>query len=252
MIYVTGDTHGKFYKLRPEEFPIGASLTRDDYMIICGDFGAVWDGQAHDQMQLQQLEQLPFTVLFVSGNHENFELLAKYPISDWHGGKVQLIRPNVIHLMRGQIYTIEGETFFTMGGARSHDISDGILEPDAPDFEEQFWHMRRMRMMFRVNHYSWWKEELPSAEEYEVARANLRMANYKVDYIITHCAPDSIVDILGRGFYSHDALTAFLEEVQATVDFKRWFFGHFHDDRNIGEKYTLLYDQIIPLHREEY
>lgn len=251
MIYITGDTHGDFYKFCAQEFPEGTSLTRDDYVIICGDFGAIWDGQEHDKKQLQTLEQLPFTVLFVSGNHENFELLAQYPVTEWNGGKVQFIRPNVIHLMRGQVYNIGGATFFTMGGASSHDIRDGILEPDAPDFEEQFWLMRRMRMMFRVNHMSWWKEELPSAEEYETARANLKQAGYKVDYIVTHCAPDEIVDIIGRGMYSHDALTAFLEEVRTAVDFKRWFFGHFHDDRNIGEKFTLLYDQIIPLYMEE-
>ena len=40
---ITGDTHGKFHKFWTNEFPEGQALNRDDYVIICGDFGAVWD-----------------------------------------------------------------------------------------------------------------------------------------------------------------------------------------------------------------
>ena len=35
--------------------------------------------------------------------------------------------------MRGQVFEIEGKTFFTMGGAASHDIQDGILDPAVSD-----------------------------------------------------------------------------------------------------------------------
>ena len=61
----------------------------------------------------------------------------------WHGGKVHRIRPHVLHLMRGQIYELEGYRFFTMGGAKSHDIEDGILEPDDPNFERKFLMLQR-------------------------------------------------------------------------------------------------------------
>ena len=47
---------------------------------------------------------------------------------------MQVIRPSVLHLMRGQLYDICGKRIFTMGGASSHDIRDGILEPDDPDY----------------------------------------------------------------------------------------------------------------------
>ena len=64
-------------------------------------------------------------------------MLTEFPIEDWHGGRVQHIRPSVIHLMQGQICGIQGKTFFTMGGASSHDIQDGILEPDDPLFKKK-------------------------------------------------------------------------------------------------------------------
>ncbi len=132
MIYATGDTHGNFQRFAPEHFPEQAGMTKEDYMIICGDFGGVWDGGKKEERNLDWLEDLPFTTLFISGNHENFDLLRKYPTEEWNGGKIQRIRPHVIHLMRGQIFDLQGYSFFTMGGARSHDIEDGILNPKHP------------------------------------------------------------------------------------------------------------------------
>lgn len=157
MIYATGDTHGNFQRFAPEHFPEQAGMTKEDYIIICGDFGGVWDGGKKEERNLDWLEDLPFTTLFISGNHENFDLLSKYPTEEWNGGTIQPIRPHVIHLMRGQVFDLQGCSFFTMGGARSHDIEDGILNPKAPDFEEQYWALRRMGARFRVNHRSWWK-----------------------------------------------------------------------------------------------
>ena len=101
--------------------------------------------------------------------------------------------------------------------------------------------------MYRVNHLSWWKEELPSEEEYQTARANLGKAGWEVDYILTHCCSTSVQDELSGGFYQADTLTDFLEEVTRRCKFKYHFFGHYHMDRIIQKKYVLLYEQIIRL-----
>ena len=132
MIYVTGDLHGNGLRFQPQYFPEQSEMTKNDYMIACGDFGCVWNGDKSDDPQLDRLEGLPFTVLFVDGNHENFDALKEYPVEQWHGGMVHKIRPHVIHLMRGQAFKLQGCTFFTMGGAQSHDIADGILDMDSP------------------------------------------------------------------------------------------------------------------------
>ena len=245
MIYATGDTHGNFQRFEQKYFPEQANMTKDDYMIICGDFGGVWDNSKKEKQNLEWLEGLPFTTLFVSGNHENFDLLRDYPVEEWNGGKIQRIRPHVIHLMRGQIFNLQGYTFFTMGGARSHDIEDGILNPSAPDFEEQYWMLRRMGGRFRVNHYSWWKQELPSVSEYEEAKHNLDCIDYKVDYIITHCAPNSVVDKLGEGGYVYDHLTDFLEDVRDKASFHYWLFGHYHNNKIIDDRFVLLWEQMV-------
>ena len=162
-IFATGDTHGNFERFRPEYFPEGQELTKEDVVLQLGDFGGVWFGDERDDKALDWLEGLPFTVAFVSGNHENYDALARYPVEAWHGGRVQPVRPHVLHLMRGQVFELARLTFFTMGGAASHDIEDGILSLDDPSFERKYWMLQRKeRARFRINHMSWWKEELPS------------------------------------------------------------------------------------------
>ena len=87
-IFLTGDTHGDFSRLLPAAFHEQRDLTKEDYLILCGDFGGVWDGGDAEQQWLDWLETRSFTTLFVSGNHENYDLLRNYPISQWHGGLV--------------------------------------------------------------------------------------------------------------------------------------------------------------------
>lgn len=188
-----------------------------------------------------------YTTAFVLGNHENYDAYKDYPKEEWHGGQIQRIRPSVLHLMRGQVYELNGRKFFTMGGASSHDIQDGILEPDDPDFEEKFQQLQQFGALFRVNHRSWWAEELPSEAEYLEARANLTRVHWNVDYIISHCCPSSIQDVFSGGMFRKDALTEFFDEVRQRCTFRYWFFGHYHSNMVIEKKYAMLYEQIIRL-----
>ena len=41
MIYVTGDCHGNFRRFQSDCFPEQANMTKDDTVIITGDFGGV-------------------------------------------------------------------------------------------------------------------------------------------------------------------------------------------------------------------
>ena len=244
MIYATGDLHGNSLRFQPQYFPEQAEMAKDDYMIVCGDAGLVWHGDKSDDPQLDRLEALPFTILFVDGNHENFDALSEYPVEQWHGGKVHKICLHVIHLTRGQAFELQGRMFFTMGGAQSHDIADGILDMESSDFYGQYDSLCRNRGQFRINHISWWEGELPSDEEYAEARQTLERLDWKVDYIITHCAPTAIQQKINADFKS-DRLTDFLEEIRCRSQFHYWLFGHYHDNRIIDEKYVLLYEQMV-------
>ena len=94
---------------------------------------------------------------------------------------------------------------------------------------------------------SWWAEELPSDEDIQNAENNLAKVDYQVDYVISHCAPQSIVLWLMGGYTQPDKLTMYFEDLAQRLKFKNWFFGHYHDDRKIMGKFILLYDQIVKI-----
>ena len=223
-------------------------MTKEDYVIICGDFGGVWNKEVENKEEkhlLDWLEGKPFTTLFVDGNHENFDRLYSYPVELWHGGKVHKIRPSVIHLIRGQIYEIDGKSFFTFGGASSHDIESGILDPEDSDFKEKKKWLDREWRSYRVNHITWWAQELPSEEEMQEGRANLAAHDNIVDFIVTHCCATSTQMLIDEQKLKPDIETDYLEEIKQTIQFKKWFFGHYHDNRNVSKKEILIYEQFV-------
>ena len=252
MIYVTGDCHGNFKKFETINFPIQKDMTKNDYVIICGDFGGIWNYQEESEYEKNWLDWLNnknFTTLFVDGNHENFDRLYKYPVEEWHGGKVHKIRDSVLHLMRGEIFNIDNKKIFAFGGARSHDIQDGIVDIDE---EERIYNLRKMRAFFRIRNYSWWDLELPTEDEMNNGLKNLKKVNYKVDYIFSHCCPTSLLTLIGGTGFKNDLLTDYFQQISEKCEFKKWFFGHYHGNRQINSQYVLLYEDIVPLDYESF
>lgn len=250
-IYVTGDCHGEFRKFNTKNFALQRGMDKRDYVIICGDFGGIWHEDANNREEkylMSWLADKPFTTLFVDGNHENFERLNSYPIEMWNGGKVHKINQSVIHLMRGQVYEIDGKKIFTFGGAQSHDTQGGVLDRDDPNYRKKVRDLDRNWIPYRINHLSWWKEELPSEEEMQEALTNLEKHDFKVDYIITHCGSSDTQDMIGgQGLYKKNILTEFLNRIKTEVEYKKWYLGHYHMDFNVTGTDVLLNKRIISL-----
>ena len=253
MVYLTGDTHGEVYRFSPEFFPDQEDMTRDDTVIILGDFGCIWDKYSIIEIQkLDYLEERPFTICFVDGNHENFDRLYgnEFSVVDFHGGKAHKVRENIYHLMRGYIYEFDDRKFFAFGGASSHDIQDGIL--DRKDFKTDWdfldaWdNMTIKGKIFRVNHFSWWKQELPTREEMINGEEHLESVNYKVDYVITHCLPYTIASDIG--YVKGDILMEYFDELlNKGLQFQKWYCGHYHENRVYSPQYEILYDNIVKI-----
>ncbi len=168
------------------------------------------------------LSRQVYTIAFVDGNHEDFSILGEYPVSEWNGGQVHKIADNIYHLMRGQLFTIEGKTFFTMGGAYSID---------------------KYR---RVKGIDWWKEELPNSDDYKAADRTLSKCGYKTDYVITHTLPQSSIHYIGRVPDMHDLeLTGYLDWLYEKLDFKKWFAGHFHINKQARGNVWVLFDEVV-------
>ena len=247
MIYCTGDTHGNWNRFSTDIFPEQKEMTRDDFVIICGDFG-LWADTKEEKYWLDWLNDKPFTTLFIDGNHENFTRLNnEFEVVGFHGGKAHKVRNNIYHLIRGYVFDICDKKIFTFGGAKSHDIDDGIIDPanfkTKKDFQEEYKCWAKSGKIFRVNNVSWWKEEMPTAEEMAFGLKTLAAHNFKVDFIITHCCPQQVVSMFSP--YKADELTEYFDAVAEKTKFKKWFFGHYHDNRQIMCDYVMIYEQII-------
>jgi len=266
-IFITGDLHGSLDidKLNTKHFPKQKSLTKDDYLIILGDFGLIWDvneSGKNEKHWVDWLNSRTYTTIVVPGNHENYDRMEQLPEVDMFGGKVLKYTDSIFILKRGAVYTIGGKTFFTIGGAFSIDKN------------------------IRKSHISWWEQEIPSYQEFNNGITSIEGCNYKVDYVITHTLPNTVLDeymqyckdsevsrvlnqfssemtdiirnrILDRFFDSeyfdakHDAVTNYLDELffgDHPLEFTHHFFGHMHNEwESKNGKHVLLYRKIIEL-----
>lgn len=92
MIYITGDTHGDFTRFSAKRLRrTGMELTKEDYIIICGDFGLCWAKDKTFEYHCKNFAEKPYTILWVQGNHENYDMIGEYPLEEWHGGKARHI-----------------------------------------------------------------------------------------------------------------------------------------------------------------
>lgn len=212
-IYVTGDTHGgvDMHKLSGKALKkSGITLTPEDYLVILGDFGFPFLDKETDEQKgeysywMKWFSQKPYTILWVDGNHDNFNFWEKQPITQWHGGKVQIHpkAPNVIHLMRGEIYELDGRKIFAFGGAESHDKE------------------------YRVPDKTWWAQEICSPAECENAIRNLEKHGYSVDYVFTHTPPAHIINAVFNEA-CNDKTAMFLSSL-VNLEYKVWCSGHIH------------------------
>ncbi len=216
---VTGDTHGVL------DFRVFYEARRKGYsdIFICGDWGYIWDGSLKENKRIDYLSKIGINIYWADGNHENFDLLDKYPVVDLNGGKAHKIRDNIYHLMRGEIFTFADKKILTFGGANSTDKE------------------------WRKEGKSWWSQEVPNEEEKNNARENLKKNNYKVDYIITHTSHTRALEDMGAD-YRVDDVSDFLSEIYNTTKFNHWYFGHMHTNHTYKEgKSTCINEEILHL-----
>lgn len=231
MVYITGDTHRDFNRIY--KFYNDDNIKENDTLIIAGDFGGIW-ADILDDFVLDDLSKLPFNILFIDGNHENFNLLNSYDEIDYCGGRAHKIRDNIYHLMRGYIFTIEDKNIFVFGGA------------DSVDKE------------YRIEYISWWREEMPNKEEMDRGLDILEERDCDIDYVITHDCPSAICRHMSKiitedeDTFEVNVLNKYLDEVNdETPERKVWYFGHYHIDRAV-ELFAVETDETLAWYRALY
>lgn len=218
MIYITGDIHGDFSRFKD---PALKKLGKQDALIICGDFGFIWDGGKQEQKLLKKIGRKRYNVLFVEGSHENYSLLEQYPVSEWCGGKTRQISGRLRQLMRGQVFEIAEKRVFTFGGGQSDDSYD-LVEGE-----------------------NWWPQEIPTEEELAEGLANLEACSDSVDFVVTYEPPSKLHDFLNDNSGDRNHINTYLDEVFRKVNFSGWFFGKLHLNKLIPPKYHAVYNNIV-------
>ena len=223
MVYITGDIHGdlSFFKN-----PKLKKLNDDDFLIVCGDFGFLWNNSEAEKKAIEKLSKKKYTICFVDGAHENFDMLNSYHPYMFKGATAHKISPNIFHLMRGEVFNLCGKTFFCMGGGESDDIE------------------------MRSDSDSHWNEEMPNAGELQNGADNLKDYDYKVDYIITHEPPALAKDFIRLHTNTQmklSPLNTYLQELMKNVEYDHWYFGSLHIDLPISKKMTSVFNEIIKI-----
>lgn len=223
MIYCTGDTHGDLSRFDDKRLK---KLKKGDYLIICGDFGFIWNGSKKENKILKKLGRKKYGILFVEGAHENHKLLSEYPESDWNGGRVRQISGRLKQLCRGSVFDIDGAKIFAFGGGLSPESESGF-DPD----------------MICV-------DALPTADDIKTAVRNLEAAGRAVDYIVSYEPPSVIemfVNLKEDEVLQKNHLNALFDEIVKCVSFKMWVFGKCHKNKTVSPKYTAVYTSFVEL-----
>ena len=221
MIYVTGDMHGLAERF---DDPKLKKLKKGDTLLICGDFGFLWNGGKDELRTLKKLSAKRYNICFVDGTHENFDTLSKIKVKIWNGGKVHQIAQNIFHLMRGQVFTIEGKKVFTMGGGESPDLD----------------------IRYEMN--TWSELEIPTSDELMEGVENLQANDAKVDIIVSHEPPATVKEFLMLQMPDSVTITTintYLDDVAKTCSFRHWYFGSLHLDKFISSTQTSVFENIL-------
>lgn len=225
MIYLIGDIHGDITQIMSENLKkSGINIKYNDTIIVLGDFGIMFKDTEQQRESLKYISGLSYNVVFIDGNHENFDYLNKQDVCTKWGNKVHKLSDRCFHLIRGNIYRIEGHNFLCFGGATSVDKE------------------------YRVLGSTYWNEELP--DRFDINRLEKSLDSGKtIDYVLTHTCSNKILSDMktikpfGDRCKVRDILDG-VEDFLSDSSFK-WFFGHFHTYEVVDKKHICLYNEDV-------
>ena len=192
-------------------------LTKEDILVVMGDAGFVWNGGEEEKFWQKFLDDKPWTTFCVLGNHENYDLIEKLPIVDFHGALARKINDSIYYAISGEVYNFCGKKCLVVNGADSHD------------------------KVFRKEGESWWEQERITWDNINKALISLARCNDEVDFIFSHTGGTEVNRMLGFNPTHSDFM---LDLVLNTTDYDQHFCGHYHVDK-LCDKSRILYDDIM-------
>ena len=217
MIYLISDPHGGENMRGIERYL--EVCTDSDLLIILGDLGIKFEDTEQNRQFTEWFLSLDKSIAVVEGNHENHAFLNSFPTDIWCGGEIHRLSDTIVRLKRGNVYTINGKTFFVMGGCKS----------------SAKW--KEMGL--------WFEGEEPTEEDISLAYRNLNTCHNKVDYVLTHKYVD--YQNAGSDDFSQWTLEGLTKHIDEHVTFRHWYSGHWHITGYIDDRHTIVYDEPIQI-----
>ena len=226
MVYITGDKHADFSEVF--DFCYDKKTSLDDVLIILGDAGINYYANYKDYYLKNSLLQYPITFFCIHGNHEERpENIRTYNIKIFHEGIVYYEKdyPNILFAKDGEIYNFNNKNVLVIGGAYSVDKSIRLARG-----------------------YNWYESEQPSDEVKTKVKDVLSKRDNKIDIILSHTCPykylprEMILDGIEQSKVDNST-EYFLDEIENNTDYKLWYCGHYHTDKEI-DKIIFMFNKI--------
>lgn len=226
MIYITGDTHGKFGRV--EVFCQKMKTTKDDTLIILGDAGFNFYGNWSDEYRKKLINDCPIRVFCIHGNHEiRPQNIPTYVEGTFCGGKVlyEPDYPDILFGIDGEVYDFDGLSSIVIGGAYSVD---------------KFYRLSRG--------YGWWRDEQPSDEIKAKVEATLAERGNKIDVILSHTTPLKYEPVeVFLSFIDQSTVDKsteeWLDKLEEKVEYKKWYSAHYHTMKKI-DRLQIMYEDF--------
>ena len=224
MIYITGDTHSDFSRIKA--FCKDYDTTIDDVIVILGDAGINYYRGAKDIKVKYALSNLPITIFCIHGNHEiRPHTIVSYDKMKWNEGMVyyENAYPNILFAVDGEIYKLNNKQCIAIGGAYSVD--------------------KDYRLMMG---YGWWEDEQPSNEIKQTVEKVL--LENTVDIVLSHTCPLKYEPIeVFLSFIDQSTVDKsteeWLDKIEESITYEKWYCGHYHTSKRI-DKMQFMFEDI--------
>lgn len=229
--YITGDIHGSIPTSKWER-AIDTPHFKETAIIILGDVGANYYLNKKDKKFKEQLNNLGYTFYCVHGNHEERpeKIEGMKLVYDKNvDGMVYYEKeyPNIKYFSIWGKYKIDGYKTLVMGGAYSVD--------------------KEYRL---INHWQWFPtEQMTAKEKYDCFNA---IEHQTFDLVLSHTCPyswqpfDLFLPFIDQSKVDNGT-EYFFEDILQNIEFTKWCYGHFHDDRWQNNRARMLYEDCVKL-----
>lgn len=205
-------------------------------MIILGDSGINYWLNKSDVKAKRNLSELPISFFIIHGNHEErASKIESYREKSWRGGTVYYEEkfPDILFAKDGEIYNLNEKSVIVIGGAYSVDKNYRILTG-----------------------LPWYESEQPSVEIKTYVEEQLKRCNWKVDFVLSHTCPlsfqpeDLFLEFIDQSRVDK-SMEEWLEQIYKKVKFHKWYFGHFHGNRQY-DNILMFYEEIRELGSDNF